>query len=91
MPSRTALGTKTTVSTNAHTLTDKIGVVKNSGLNPIQQEDLYLAFECIGNMLDLVFVKFAIRHEGQYSIEPLVIYYSSLGSFQMGQFCSPNQ
>ena len=83
---------RTSWSTSARTLTYKTGVVKNNGFNPVWQEELHLSFECVGDMLDLVFVKVAVKHEGQDSTEPLAIYCSSLGSLQMGQFSFfPNQ
>ena len=69
-----------------------MGVVKDNGFNPVWQEELRLPFECVGDMLGLVFVKVAIKHKGQDSAEPLAIHCSSLGSLQIGQFSFfPNQ
>ena len=44
--------------------------------NPVWQEELRSPFECVGDVLDLVFVKVAVKHEGQDSAEPLAIYRS---------------
>ena len=66
--------------------------MKNNGFNPVWQEELRSPFECVGDVLDLVFVKVVVKHEGQDNAEPLAIYCSSLGSLQMGQFpFFPNQ
>jgi len=71
-------------STSARTLSYRTGVVKNNGFNPVWQEDLHLPFDCVGEMKDLVFVKFAVRHEGRDEEDPLAVYCASLGSLQQG-------
>jgi len=70
-------------ATSARTVTYRTGVVKNNGFNPVWQEDLHLPFDCVGDMMDLVFVRFAVRHEGSED-EPLAVYCASLGSLQRG-------
>lgn len=58
--------------------------MKNNGFNPVWQEDLRLPFDCVGDMKDLIFVKFAVRHEGRDEEDPLAVYCTSLGSLQQG-------
>lgn len=36
-------------------------------------------------MMDLVFVRFAVRHEGRDEEDPLAVYCASLGSLQQGE------
>ncbi|KAK0205064.1 1-phosphatidylinositol-4,5-bisphosphate phosphodiesterase 1 [Desarmillaria ectypa] len=45
----------------------RTGVVKNNGFNPVWNDDLSLSFDCIGGegMLDLIFVHFAVRDDGE--------------------------
>jgi phosphatidylinositol phospholipase C delta len=57
-------------------------VIKDNGFNPVWQERLCLPFECVGDMMDLVFVRFAVKQEGLD--EPLGVYCASLGSLQRG-------
>jgi phosphatidylinositol phospholipase C, delta len=71
-------------STAARTITYRTGFVRNNGFNPVWQEDLHLPFDCVGDMMDLVFVRFAVRHEGSEG-EPLALYCTSLGSLQQGE------
>ena len=88
--SSTSTPTKTASSTpasSARTITYRTGVVKNNGFNPVWQEDLHLPFDCVGDMMDLVFVRFAVRHEGSED-EPLAVYCASLGSLQRGECTS---
>ncbi|KZP20290.1 PLC-like phosphodiesterase [Athelia psychrophila] len=75
----------TNVNSTARAVTYRTGVVKNNGFNPVWQEDLQFPFDCVGEMMDLVFVRFAVRHEGRRDEdEPLAIYCASLGSLQRG-------
>jgi phosphatidylinositol phospholipase C delta len=48
---------------SARTLTGHTAVVKNNGLNPIWRESFSLPFDCVGNMKELIFVEFAVRHQ----------------------------
>ena len=47
---------------------------------------LHLPFDCVGGMLDLIFVKFTVRQEGKDddNDEPLAIYCVPLGSLREG-------
>lgn len=62
----------------------KSGVVKNNGFNPVWEEDLSLPFDCVGDMRDLIFVRFAVKQEDKEDDEPLAVYCSSLGSLNLG-------
>ncbi|KAF7979800.1 hypothetical protein HWV62_40854 [Athelia sp. TMB] len=75
----------TNVNSSARAVTYRTGVVKNNGFNPLWQEDLHFPFDCVGEMMDLVFVKFTVRHDGRKDEdEPLAIYCASLGSLHQG-------
>ncbi|KAG8219083.1 phosphoinositide-specific phospholipase C [Butyriboletus roseoflavus] len=60
--------------------------VKNNGFNPMWQETLRLPFECLGDMRDLIFVRFTIQRDGESDGEPIAVYCISLGSLAMGEF-----
>jgi phosphatidylinositol phospholipase C delta len=61
--------------------------VKNNGFNPVWEEKLSIPFNCVGEMLDLVFVRFVVRRqEDKEGDEPLAIYCASLGSLGRGAF-----
>ncbi|KAI0342489.1 PLC-like phosphodiesterase [Trametopsis cervina] len=78
-PSASALA-----ATSARTVTIKTFVVKNNGFNPVWEQPLSLPFDCVGDMLDLIFVRFAIKQEDKDDEEPLALYCSSLASFNLG-------
>jgi phosphatidylinositol phospholipase C delta len=67
-------------------LSYRTGVVKNNGFNPVWQENACLPFDCVGDMKDLIFVRFAVRTEGGDEDQPLAVYCSNLGSLQSGEF-----
>lgn len=60
--------------------------VKNNGFNPVWQETLRLPFECVGDMRDLIFVRFTVQRDGESDGEPIAVYCVSLGSLAMGAF-----
>ena len=60
-------------------VSNKIRVVKNNGFNPVWDSPFQLPFDCAGDMKDLVFVKFAVKEDGQDSDEPLAQYVIPLG------------
>ncbi|KAG2006701.1 phosphoinositide-specific phospholipase C [Coprinopsis cinerea AmutBmut pab1-1] len=67
------------------TISRKTGVVKNNGFNPIWEEKLQLPFECVGDMMDLVFVRFVVKcQDAKEGDEPLAVYCASLGSLGRG-------
>ncbi|KAI0657617.1 1-phosphatidylinositol-4,5-bisphosphate phosphodiesterase 1 [Cubamyces menziesii] len=75
----------TTVSaTSARTVTCRTGVVKNNGFNPIWEQQICLPFDLVGDMKDLVFVRFSVKQENKEDDEPLAVYCASLGSLNLG-------
>lgn len=72
-------------ASSSRTIAYKTGVVKNNGFNPVWEERLSLPFDCVGDMLDLVFVRFAVMDEHGVDVEPLAVYCVSLGSIQQGK------
>ena len=71
-------------ATTARSVTVKTYVVKNNGFNPVWEQPLSVPFDCVGDMLDLVFVKFAIKQEDREDSEPLALYCTSLASLNLG-------
>ena len=72
-------------ATSAKVVSKKTKVVKNNGFNPVWDESFSLPFNCVGDMKSLVFVKFAIKVEGQDNDEPLAQYVSSLECLRQGE------
>ncbi|KAF7299231.1 Phosphoinositide phospholipase C [Mycena indigotica] len=64
----------------------RTSVVKNNGFNPVYEEKMRLPFTCVGNMLDLVFVRFAVRQEASSGDdEPiLAVYCAPVACLQQG-------
>ncbi|KAH9934113.1 PLC-like phosphodiesterase [Amylocystis lapponica] len=75
LPASTAQTRSTTVRTPA---------VKNNGFNPVWEQQVRLPFVLVGEMQDLVFVRFAVKQEDRPDEEPLAVYCASLGSLNMG-------
>ena len=66
-------------------MTFRTGVIKNNGFNPVWEQALCLPFDVVGDMRELVFVRFAVRQEDAgASEEPLAVYCASLGSLNGG-------
>ncbi|KAJ3814875.1 PLC-like phosphodiesterase [Lentinula aff. lateritia] len=59
-------------------------VVKNNGFNPVWEENLRIPFTCVGDMKDLIYVSFAVRHSEREDVEPLAQFFASLGCLQHG-------
>ncbi|KAG8738046.1 Phospholipase C [Ceratobasidium sp. 414] len=57
--------------------------VKNNGFNPVWEESVSIPFTCVGDMWDLVFVKFAVMDDDDDD-DPLALYCASLGSLRQG-------
>lgn len=68
----------------ARTAAARTNVVKNNGFNPVWQETLSLAYDVVGDMRDLVFVRFEVYDEADDE-EPLAEYTIGLGSLQHGK------
>ena len=73
-------------ATSARVVSNKTKVVRNNGFNPVWDEWFSLPFDCVGDMKDLVFVKFAVKGDGQDSDEPLAQYVTPLGCLLQGNF-----
>ncbi|KAI8989024.1 PLC-like phosphodiesterase [Trametes punicea] len=71
-------------ATSARTVTCRTGVVKNNGFNPVWEQQICLPFDLVGDMLDLVFVRFSVKQENKEDDEPLAVYCASLGSLNLG-------
>ncbi|TFK21219.1 1-phosphatidylinositol-4,5-bisphosphate phosphodiesterase 1 [Coprinopsis marcescibilis] len=76
----------TTSATSARTVSLSTAVVKDNGFNPLWNEKLSIPFDCVGDMKELIFVKFAVRQSGEddEDDEPLAIYCIPLGSLNQG-------
>jgi phosphatidylinositol phospholipase C delta len=75
----------TTAVEPARTISYRTGVVKNNGFNPVWEETLHIPFDCVGDMRDLIFVRFVVRQGDREDIEPLAVYCASLGSLGHGE------
>ena len=71
-------------STPARSISSRTSVVKKNGFNPVWEEKLCITFDCVGDMMDLVFVRFVVRQEDKDGEEPLAVYCASMGSLQCG-------
>lgn len=79
------------VATSARTITLSTPTVKDNGFNPVWEDKIVLPFDCVADMKDLIFVRFAVKHEGQdVESEPLAMYMASLGTLQEGTCTSPS-
>ncbi len=73
-------------TTIARSVTYRTSAVKNNGFNPVWEEQIRIPFECVGDMWDLVFVRFVVRQEdGKDDEDPLAVYCVSLGSLGQGE------
>lgn len=72
----------TSISTRPRSV--RTSVVRRNGFNPVWEEKLSIPFECVGDMFDLIFVKFMVGQEDKGSDQPLALYCASLGSLQQG-------
>jgi phosphatidylinositol phospholipase C delta len=77
-------------STPSRTVSSRTCVVKKNGFNPVWEQKLSIPFDCVGDMMDLIFVRFVVRQEDKDTEEPLAVYCASLGSLQLGTFIVPH-
>ena len=63
--------------------------VKNNGFNPVWEETLSLPFEVVGDMRELVFVRFAVRQDGDDEREALAVHCVSLACLREGTDICP--
>ena len=79
----------TTTTIPARSISSRTSVVKKNGFNPVWEEKLCIMFDCVGDMMDLVFVRFVVRQEkDKDGEEPLAVYCASMGSLQCGAYYS---
>ncbi|KAG2142733.1 1-phosphatidylinositol-4,5-bisphosphate phosphodiesterase 1 [Suillus bovinus] len=83
-PSSSATPSPSSPGSTGRLLSRRTNSVKNNGFNPVWQEALSLPFDCVGDMFDLIFVRFAVRRDGDNDEEPIAVYCVSLGSLAMG-------
>jgi phosphatidylinositol phospholipase C delta len=82
-----ASGPTPTSATTARTMSFRTAPVKNNGFNPVWEERFSLPFDCLGDMKELVFVRFAVREDSDDDDdEPIALYCASLGTLQQGRF-----
>ncbi|KAI0258582.1 1-phosphatidylinositol-4,5-bisphosphate phosphodiesterase 1 [Gloeopeniophorella convolvens] len=62
----------------------RTSAVKNNGFNPVWEESLSLPFEVVGDMRELVFVRFAVREDGDVEREALAVHCVSLACLREG-------
>lgn len=66
----------------ARTTSHVTSAVKNNGWNPMWQEFISIPFECVGDMMDLIFVKFQVKDE--HNGEEIAGFCAPLGSLRRG-------
>jgi len=70
----------------ARVISGRTGVVKNNGFNPVWEELVSVTFDVMGDMKDLVFVRFTVKDEGEdEENRRIAVYCSSLGSLRQGK------
>ncbi|KAI0305117.1 1-phosphatidylinositol-4,5-bisphosphate phosphodiesterase 1 [Multifurca ochricompacta] len=72
------------VSTSTLQVSYRTNAVKNNGFNPVWEEALSLPFEVVGDMRELVFVRFAVREDGDVEKEALAVHCVSLACIREG-------
>ncbi|KAF9044937.1 hypothetical protein BJ165DRAFT_1611178 [Panaeolus papilionaceus] len=80
-------GSSAAASVHERVVTKHTGVVKRNGFNPVWEEKLRLTFDCVGDMLDLAFVRFAVKQEDgakHETDEGLAVYCAPVGCLGMG-------
>ena len=78
-------GASSAISSTPRMVSYRTISVKNNCFNPVWEEQFSLPFDLVGDMLDLVFVRFAVKREGADVEGPLAVYCASLGSLNMGK------
>lgn len=58
--------------------------MKNNGFNPVWDETISLPFRVLGEMRELVFVRFAVREDGDDDNEALAVHCVSLACLREG-------
>ena len=71
-------------STAGLQVSNRTSMVKSNGFNPIWEETLSLPFHVLGDMRELVFVRFAVREDGDDDNETLAVHCVSLACLREG-------
>jgi phosphatidylinositol phospholipase C, delta len=71
-------------STSAIQVSNRTSAVKNNGFNPVWEETLSLPFDVVGDMRELVFVRFVVREDGEDE-EALAVHCVSLACLREGE------
>jgi phosphatidylinositol phospholipase C delta len=72
------------VASSARAFTLRTSTVKNNGFNPVWEEKISLPFDCVGNMKDMIFVRFTVKAEKMDNTKSIAVYCVSLGSLEQG-------
>jgi len=72
------------VSTSALQVSNRTHTVRNNGFNPVWEETLSLPFHVLGDLRELVFVRFAVREDGEDEREALAVHCVSLACLREG-------
>jgi phosphatidylinositol phospholipase C delta len=75
-------------STSALQVSNRTSTVKNNGFNPVWDEMISLPFHVLGDMRELVFVRFAVREDGDDENEALAVHCVSLACLREGVISS---
>jgi phosphatidylinositol phospholipase C delta len=71
---------------SARVISNRTGAIKNNGFNPVWEELVSITFDVMGDMKDLVFVRFTVKDEGEdEENRRIAVYCSSLGSLRQGE------
>ena len=84
-PASSSSQTQTTKAPSATSTSYRTSSVKNNGFNPVWEETLHIPFECVADMLDLIFVRFTIKDENLAEDDAIAVYCIPLGSLQQGK------
>lgn len=71
-------------STSALQVSNRTRTVRNNGFNPVWEEKISLPFSVLGDMRELVFVRFAVREDGDDEKEALAVHCVSLACLREG-------
>ena len=73
------------VSTSVLQVSKRTRTVRNNGFNPAWNETFSLPFRVLGDMRELVFVRFAVREDGEDEREALAVHCVSLACLREGE------
>lgn len=73
-------------SSSALHVSNRTSTVRNNGFNPVWEETISLPFHVLGDMRELVFVRFAVREEGDDEDEALAVHCVSLACLREGVY-----